>query len=127
MCINLHHVGEPPTNLTAVQSGVGTVLVSWTAPPGPPSGGYHIQAVSAVPSQSLSYAAPAGSSSYNITIEPGVYSVSLMGLSQHFSSERVGAITVTVRGKDIAWQMEIFLIWQFGNFNPQPLIVITAN
>ena len=91
--------GAPPTSLAAVQSGVGTVLVSWTAPPEPPSGGYQIQAVSAVSAQSASYSAPTGSSSYNITVkQPGVYNVSLMGLSQHLPSERMGPVTVTVRG-----------------------------
>ena len=80
------------------------ILVSWTPPPAPPSGGYRITvaALSGVASQPTSYTATSQSSSYSVTVAgAGVYSVQLVGLSQHFLSHTVGPVTVNVRGINI--------------------------
>ena len=81
--------------MRAAQVGFNTVLVSWTPPPAPPSGGYRIT-VEAVNGVAASYTATSQSSSYNVTVGgAGVYSVELVGLSQHFPSHTVGPVTVT--------------------------------
>ena len=92
-------IGVPPTNLTAIQTGM-SISIFWTAPPGPPSGGYNVTVRTVNGTGILaSYNVPTGSSSYTITIgQPGVYSVYLTGLSQHFPSERVWPVNVNIRG-----------------------------
>ena len=36
-------IGAPPTNVTAKQNGLNTVMVTWTPPPAPPAAGYQVQ------------------------------------------------------------------------------------
>ena len=55
-----------------------------------------MEAVNGVAAQPTSYTATSQSSSYSVTVGgAGVYSVELVGLSQHFPSHTVGPVTVT--------------------------------
>ena len=88
--------GAPPTDLSAEQTGLTEVLVSWTAPMAAPSGGYRIT----VDTTDISTGIDTTSSPHTITVpQPGVHSIRVVGLSQHFPSETVGPVEVTVRGQ----------------------------
>ena len=63
----------------AVQTGHDTVEVSWTAPRVPPAGGYRI-----IRSGSNTVSQASVSPVILTITTPGVYSVRLMSLSQHF-------------------------------------------
>ena len=61
-----------------------------------PSGGYRIT----VDSTDISTGIDTTSSPHTITVpQPGVHSIRVVGLSQHFPSETVGPVEVTVRGQ----------------------------
>ena len=84
----------PPTNLMAEQNGIQSVLVSWTAPSRPPAMGYRVT----VGAEEISV--DSLSTFVNLTgLQPGVYAVQVMSLSQHLPSEAVGPVEVTVRGE----------------------------
>ena len=88
--------GASPTDLSAQQTGLTAVLVSWTAPMAAPSGGYRIT----VDSTDISTGIDTTSSPHTITVpQPGVHSIRVVGLSQHFPNETVGPVEVTVRGQ----------------------------
>ena len=87
--------GAAPTNLMAKQNGINSVLVSWTPPSPPPSMGYQIK----VNSTDFS-AANSSATSLTISLQPGVHSIHMRGLSQHYpSDDLVGPVEVTVKGK----------------------------
>ena len=78
----------------AEQTGPETVVVSWTPPSPPPSRGYRIT----VNSATTSFSRNVSSSPHNLTsLEPGVYSIQLVALTQHYPSEGV-AVEFTVGG-----------------------------
>ena len=86
-----------PTDLSVQQTGFTAVLVSWTAPMAAPSGGYRIT----VDSTDISTGIETTSSPHTIAVpQPGVYSIRVVGLSQHLPSETVGPVEVTVRGQE---------------------------
>ena len=92
MYINL--IGGTITSLTAVQTGLTTVQVTWTAPPGPPAGGYQITVAEAninVTGQESPYTFT--------TSELGVHTVQVLYTSQHFLNEQAMPVMVTVEGK----------------------------
>ena len=63
-----------------------------------PSGGYRITVDSA--DTSTYTGINTTSSPHTITdLQPGVYSIHVVGLSQHLASETVGPVEVTVRGQ----------------------------
>ncbi len=85
------YVGAPqPTNLMAIQNGLNTVHVSWTAP----SGGRY-----------LVTADPGGVSedtlllSLTITLQTGVHNIMVTTISQHYPGGTAGPVEVTVRGE----------------------------
>ena len=90
------YVGESPTNLMVAQVGPLSLSVSWTAPSSPPSTGYRIVA------NPGGLSADTASTSYTITFpQPGVCSVSVTSLSQHFPGGTAGPVEVTIRGMEI--------------------------
>ena len=78
------------------QNGIGIVLVSWTAPSPPPSMGYRITTDSTDFSAGIDVTSSA--TSRTIFLQPGVYSIRMRALSQHYPSEIVGPVEVTVKG-----------------------------
>ena len=87
--------GGDITDLTAEQTGLTTVQVTWTAPPGPPAGGYQITVAKA----SLDVTGRSGSPYTFNTSELGVHTVQVMYTSQHFPNEQAMPVTVTVEGE----------------------------
>ena len=85
-----------PTNLMVRQNGIGTILVSWTAPSPPPSMGYQITTDTIDFSVGIDVASLATSGT--ISLQPGVHSIRMRSLSQHYPSEIVGPVEVTVKG-----------------------------
>ena len=62
-----------------------------------PSGGYRIT----IDSTDISTGINTTSSPHTITFpQPGMHSIRVVGLSQHFLSETVGPVEVTVRGQE---------------------------
>ena len=89
------NAGGDITDLTAVQTGLTTVQVTWTAPPGPPAGGYQITVAEAsidITSQESPYTFT--------TSELGVHTVQVMYTSQHFPNEEAVTVDVTVDGEE---------------------------
>ena len=78
----------------ASQIGFSCVQVSWTAPPAPPTMGYHITTHPG----DVNVTAP--SSPHNISnLQPGLYNIHVMSLSQHYPGGTVGPVNVTVEGE----------------------------
>ena len=98
--VNSFHAGAPvaPANLSATQNGIDTGLVSWTAPSPPPSMGYRITVDSTDFAGGIDAASSA--TSRRIILQPGVHSIRIRALSQHYPSEIVGPVEVTVKGKE---------------------------
>ena len=87
-------IGGAITSLAAVQTGLTTVQVTWTAPPGPPAGGYQITVAEA------SIDVTGQESPYTFTTsELGVYTVQVLYTSQHFPNEQAMPVMVTVEGE----------------------------
>ena len=78
------------------QNGISIVLVSWTAPSPPPSMGYRITVDSADFAGGIDVASSA--TSHTISLQPGVHDIRMRALSQHYPSEIVGPVEVTVKG-----------------------------
>ena len=90
--INL--IGGDITDLAAVQTGLTTVQVTWTAPPGPPAGGYQITVAEA------SIDLTDQESPYTFTTSKlGVHTVQVLYTSQHFPNEQAMPVMVTVEGE----------------------------
>ena len=87
--------GGAITDLTAVQTGLTTVQVTWTAPPGPPAGGYQITVAEA----NIDVTGRRGSPYNFTTSELGVHTVQVLYTSQHFPNEQAMAVMVTVEGE----------------------------
>ena len=88
-------VGGVITDLTAVQTTLNTVRVTWTAPPGPPKM-YQIM----VDASDVDFDTTATESPYSLnTSELGVHTVQVMYTSQHFPNEEAVTVDVTVDGE----------------------------
>ena len=93
----IYFAGGSITNLAAVQTGLTTVRVTWTAPPGPPAGGYLITVDEASISNVNDQESP-----YTFTnSELGVFTVQVTLSSRHFPGQAVSAM-VTVEGEEEA-------------------------
>ena len=78
------------------QNGIGIVLVSWTAPSPPPSMGYRITTDSTDFSAGIDVTSSA--TSHTTSLTPGVHNIRMRANSQHYPSEIVGPVEVTVKG-----------------------------
>ena len=89
--------GAPPTDVTAEQTGVSTVLVMWAAPSPPPTDGYQVQITRGSTTTTVSVAGT--SHTFSVNNQYGVYSIQVRSLSQHFqSNEAAMPVETTVRG-----------------------------
>ncbi len=97
-------LGGPPTNVRAEQNGFDTVLVSWTAPTSPPSGGYRITATPG------SITVNALVSPLNVTnLQPGTeYTIQVMPLSQHYSGAPVQTSVLVDRKKALVEVVHLY-------------------
>ena len=84
--------------MTAEQTGVSTVLVMWTAPSSPPTGGYQVQITRGSTTTTVYVT---GTSYTNTSLQHGVYSIQVKSHSRHFPSEVTEPVQITVRG--ILW------------------------
>ena len=78
-----------------MQTGLTTVRVTWTAPPGPPAGGYQIIVAEA----SIDVTGRRGSHYTFTTSELGVHTVQVLYTSQHFPNEQAMPVMVAVEGE----------------------------
>ena len=97
--------GAPPTDITAEQTGVSAVLVTWTAPSPPPTDWYQVQ----ITSESTIITVNVAETSYTqSSLQHGVYSFQVKSLTQHFPSEATEPIEFTVRGKFVVLCYKLF-------------------
>ena len=106
MFVYNYGAGGDITDLTAVQTGLTTVQVTWTAPPGPPAGGYRITVAEA----SISNANDQESPYTFTTSELGVHTVQVTPSPQHFPGQTVSVI-VTVEGEGETLNHMLNVIW----------------
>ena len=76
--------GDAPTNLMAVQDGLGSVRVTWTDPIVLPGLGYEITTI-----PSTSTTTSTGSPQSIVISTLGIYTIQLISRSQHFPIETV--------------------------------------
>ena len=87
----------PPTDVTAEQTGLNTVLVMWTAPSPPPADGYQVQITRG--STTTTVNVEGTSHTFAVNNQYGVYSIQVRSLSQHFqTNEEAGPVNYTIRG-----------------------------
>ena len=91
---------NPPTGLTAVQSGPTSILVSWTAPAsgGANVTGYRIFNQTGGSVQSVDVEPTATSHTLTDLQSGATYNISIVTLSSTFPSTVVGPVTVTIEG-----------------------------
>ena len=93
--------GALPTDVTAEQTGVSTVLVMWTAPSPPPTDGYQVQITRG--STTIIEADNVAEISYMFSVgnQYGVYSIQVRSLSRHFQSNEAAhePVEIIARGK----------------------------
>ena len=93
--------GAPPTDVTAEQTGVNTLLVMWTAPSPPPTDGYQVQLTRG--STTTTVINVAGTSHiFSVNNQYGVYSIQVRSPpSQHFQSNEAAPepVEITVIGE----------------------------
>ena len=104
--VSIDMVGGSPTSLMAIQNGLDTVRVSWTAPPG--GGRYRVTAVPG----GMSVDSPA-SPLQALLLQPDVYGIRVETLSQHLPGGTVGPVEVTVRGEKIKYPVH----YSFMSYN----------
>ena len=88
----MYCAGGDITDLAAEQTGLTTVQVTWTAPPGPPAGGYQITVDEASISNANDQESPY---TYTFTTsELGMHTVQVTPSSDHFTGETVSVMVV---------------------------------
>ena len=91
LTLSLYTGGTAPTDLRAEQTGLTTVLVTWTEPSPAPSREYEVA--------SANISETTTETSHNVTIsQVGVHTVKVKSLYPHYPSETV-SVEVTVRGE----------------------------
>ena len=106
------------------QNGIGIVLVSWTAPSPPPRVGYRITIDSTDFSAGIDVAS--SSTSHTISLTPGVHSIRMRALSQHYPSEIVGLVEVTVKGTLYSCIFSTFHCGKYYTDFPAPIITSSS-
>ena len=102
------------------------MLVSWTAPFPPPSMGYRITIDSTDFSAGIDVASSA--TSHTISLQSGVHNIRMRGLSQHYPSETVGPVEVTVKGNlcyTLAYSALFIVVHYYTDF-PAPTITSSS-
>ena len=93
--------GAPPTDITAEQTGMSTVLVMWTAPSPPPTDGYQVHMTRGSTTTTVNVAGT--SHTFSVNNQYGVYSIQVRSFSPHvhFQSNEAAPepVEITVRGK----------------------------
>ena len=79
-----------------MQTGLTTVQVTWTAPPGPPAGGYQLQIT--VAEASIDVTGQESPYTFNAS-ELGVHTVQVLYTSQHFPNDKAMPVMVIVKGE----------------------------
>ena len=97
----MYCAGGDITKLTAEQTGLTTVRVTWTAPPGPPAGGYQITVAEA----SISNVNDLESPFTFTTSQLGVHTVQVTPSTVHFPGQSV-SVMVTVEGEGEAFYIK---------------------
>ena len=73
----------PPTDVTAEQTALNTVMVTWTPPLAPPAAGYQVQ----VTVSNITMTTNVTATSHTISVNKlGVYSIRVISFSQHLLS-----------------------------------------
>ena len=102
VCMMMYCVGGDITNLAAVQIGLTTVEVTWTASPGPPAKGYQITVAEA----SINVTGQESPAPYTFTTSQlGVHTVQVTPSSVHFPGQAV-SVMVTVEGEGEAFYIK---------------------
>ena len=83
--------GPPPTDVTAEQTGLHSVSVTWTAPSDPPTG-YRVE-TTGIPTVTVT----GTSHTFSVNNRSGAYNIQVRSLYQNFTSE-AAAVSITVRG-----------------------------
>ena len=83
--------------MTAKQTGLNTVLISWTAPPAPPANGYKILVTGA---RNVNTTEHMTTRTIGTTDKLGVFIIRVMSRSQHLPSQASEPANVTVRGRE---------------------------
>ena len=96
MSITVIITGGNPRNLAVTLTGNSTAQVSWTAPDGPPSGGYRILIAGDGNNPDM----PTSSTSETFVLTPGRYDIRVMVVSQHLPG-MVGPRQIDVLGEGI--------------------------
>ena len=98
----MYCAGGDITDLTAVQTILNRVRVTWTAPPGPPAM-YQIM----VDAPDVDFNTTATESPYSLTTsELGVHGIQVLYTSQHFPNKQAMPVEVTVEGEGEVYHIE---------------------
>ena len=89
--------GAAPTDVTAEQTGLTTVLISWTAPPAPPANGYKILVTGA---RNVNTTEHMTTRTIQTESNLGVFIIRVMSCSQHLPGQISAPAHVTVRGRE---------------------------
>ena len=93
--------GMHPTDVTAEQTSLSTVLIMWTASSPPPTDGYQVNTTSGSTTTAVNVAGTSYTLVNNQT-EYGVYSIQVRSLSLHFQTNvATKPVHITMRGNRI--------------------------
>ena len=102
----MYCVGGDVTDVTAEQTGLTTVQVTWTAPAGPPAM-YQIM----VDATDVNIDVSATESPYSLTTsELGVHSIQVLYTSQNFPNEQAMPVEVTLEGEGEGYHINVMAL-----------------
>ena len=94
--MNIRTVADPLSNLMVNQFEEDRIEITWMAPFTPPRRGYLLTITR---NSGLTEEIFVDMSPHRLAVTPGVYSVQLQALSEHYPSEVVGPVNISVRGE----------------------------